>query len=85
MVSDAVPFVTEAVPSSVVPSKNVTVPVGVGPDAHPGIRPIMTLTLSSDHRVVDGARAAEFMRDLVAAIRNPHQYFDDPGVGDSSV
>jgi len=61
------------------------VPVGVGPDAHPGIRPIMTLTLSSDHRVVDGARAAEFMRDLVAAIRNPHQYFDDPGVGDSSV
>ena len=26
MVSDAVPFVTEAVPSGVVPSKNVTVP-----------------------------------------------------------
>ena len=50
------------------------VPVGVGPDARPGIRPTMTLTLSSDHRVVDGARAAEFMRNLVEAIRNPQQW-----------
>jgi pyruvate dehydrogenase E2 component (dihydrolipoamide acetyltransferase) len=58
------------------------VPVGVGPDARPGIRPMMTLTLSSDHRVVDGARAAEFLRDVVAAIGNPQQYFNDSGVGD---
>jgi pyruvate dehydrogenase E2 component (dihydrolipoamide acetyltransferase) len=35
------------------------------------VRPMMTLTLSTDHRVADGARAAEFMRDLVAAINNP--------------
>jgi pyruvate dehydrogenase E2 component (dihydrolipoamide acetyltransferase) len=49
------------------------VPVGVGPEARPGVRPMMTLTLSSDHRVVDGARAAEFLRDLVEAILNPHQ------------
>jgi pyruvate dehydrogenase E2 component (dihydrolipoamide acetyltransferase) len=49
------------------------VPVGVGPDAHPGVRPMMTLTLSSDHRVVDGARAAEFLRDLAEAILNPHR------------
>jgi pyruvate dehydrogenase E2 component (dihydrolipoamide acetyltransferase) len=47
------------------------VPVCVGPDAHPGVRPMMTLTLSSDHRLVDGARAAEFLRDLVEAILNP--------------
>ncbi len=40
----------------------------------PGIRPMMTLTLSSDHRVVDGARAADFMRDLVDAVRNPRQH-----------
>jgi pyruvate dehydrogenase E2 component (dihydrolipoamide acetyltransferase) len=58
------------------------VPVGVGPDARPGIRPMMTLTLSSDHRVVDGARAAAFMCDVIAAIRNPQQYFNDPGAGD---
>ena len=48
------------------------VPVGVGPEARPGVRPMMTLTLSSDHRVVDGARAAEFLRDLVEAILKPH-------------
>jgi pyruvate dehydrogenase E2 component (dihydrolipoamide acetyltransferase) len=57
------------------------VPVDVGPDVRPGIRPIMTLTLSVDHRVADGARAAEFMRDLAEAICNPQQYFDNPGAG----
>jgi pyruvate dehydrogenase E2 component (dihydrolipoamide acetyltransferase) len=40
----------------------------------PGIRPMMTLTLSSDHRVIDGARAAEFLRDLAEAIANPRQW-----------
>ena len=50
------------------------VPVGVGPEAHPSVRPMMTLTLSSDHRVVDGARAAEFLRDLAEAIANPQQW-----------
>jgi pyruvate dehydrogenase E2 component (dihydrolipoamide acetyltransferase) len=49
------------------------VPVGAGSDAYPGVRPMMTLTLSSDHRVVDGARAAEFLRDLVDAILNPRR------------
>jgi pyruvate dehydrogenase E2 component (dihydrolipoamide acetyltransferase) len=40
----------------------------------PGIRPMMTLTLSSDHRVVDGAKAAEFLRDLAEAICSPRQW-----------
>ena len=57
------------------------VPVGVGAEARPGIRPMMTLTLSSDHRVVDGARAAEFMRDLVRAIGNPQTLFDRVAAG----
>lgn len=52
-------------------------PVGVGPDARVGIRPMMTLTLSSDHRVVDGAQAAEFLRDLVDAIGSPQQWLVD--------
>jgi pyruvate dehydrogenase E2 component (dihydrolipoamide acetyltransferase) len=43
-------------------------------DGHPGIRPMMTLTLSSDHRVVDGARAAKFLQELVEAIGNPQQW-----------
>ena len=41
---------------------------------HPAVRPMLTLTLSSDHRVVDGARAAEFMRDLAAAIGEPQRW-----------
>ena len=32
------------------------------------VRPMMTVTLSSDHRVVDGASAARFLNDVVAAI-----------------
>src|ERR1035437_8372714 len=38
-----------------------------------GIRPLMTLILSSHHRVVDGARAAEFMKYLADAIAKPYQ------------
>ena len=40
-------------------------------DGKPGIRPMMTLTLSCDHRVLDGARAAQFLSDLIAAILEP--------------
>jgi pyruvate dehydrogenase E2 component (dihydrolipoamide acetyltransferase) len=43
-------------------------------DGKPGIRPMMSMTLSSDHRVVDGARAAEFLGDLTAAIREPEKW-----------
>jgi pyruvate dehydrogenase E2 component (dihydrolipoamide acetyltransferase) len=43
-------------------------------DGHPGIRPMMTLTLSSDHRVADGARAAKFLQELVEAIGNPQPW-----------
>ena len=38
-------------------------------EGKPGIRPMMTLTLSSDHRVVDGARAAQFLDELAEAIK----------------
>jgi len=37
-------------------------------DGQPAIRPMMTFTLSCDHRVVDGARAATFLRDLVSSL-----------------
>jgi len=42
-------------------------------EGKPGVRPMMTMTLSSDHRVVDGARAAEFLSDLANAIREPEK------------
>jgi pyruvate dehydrogenase E2 component (dihydrolipoamide acetyltransferase) len=35
------------------------------------VRPMMTLTISCDHRVADGARAALFLGDLAEAIRDP--------------
>jgi pyruvate dehydrogenase E2 component (dihydrolipoamide acetyltransferase) len=43
----------------------------VAVEGKPAARPMMTMTLSSDHRVVDGARAAEFLNDLAEAIREP--------------
>jgi pyruvate dehydrogenase E2 component (dihydrolipoamide acetyltransferase) len=43
-------------------------------DGRPGIRPMMTVTLSCDHRVVDGARAAAFLNDLADAIREPETW-----------
>jgi pyruvate dehydrogenase E2 component (dihydrolipoamide acetyltransferase) len=43
----------------------------VAVEGKPAVRPMMTLTLSCDHRVADGARAATFLRDLAEAIRDP--------------
>jgi pyruvate dehydrogenase E2 component (dihydrolipoamide acetyltransferase) len=42
--------------------------VAVGGQA--AVKPMLTLTLSSDHRVVDGAGAARFLKDVVAAIND---------------
>lgn len=42
--------------------------------AHKGqavVRPVMHLTLSADHRIVDGATAARFLRDLCQLIEEP--------------
>ena len=36
------------------------------------IRAMMRLTLSADHRVIDGAVAARFLQDVVAALENPN-------------
>jgi pyruvate dehydrogenase E2 component (dihydrolipoamide acetyltransferase) len=45
----------------------------VAVEGKPAIRPMMTLTLSSDHRAADGARAAMFLNDLIEALREPHK------------
>jgi len=46
----------------------------VAVDGKPDVRPMMTMTLSSDHRVVDGAKAAEFLSELAEAIREPEKW-----------
>jgi pyruvate dehydrogenase E2 component (dihydrolipoamide acetyltransferase) len=43
----------------------------VAVNGQPAVRPMMTLSLSSDHRVVDGARAAKFLDDLANLIEEP--------------
>ncbi|SDE88213.1 dihydrolipoamide acetyltransferase family protein [Sporomusa acidovorans] len=39
------------------------------------IRPIMGLSLAFDHRVIDGAPAAEFLAVLIKLIEQPHRIF----------
>jgi len=39
-----------------------------------GIKPMMNLTLTSDHRVIDGARAAEFLNDVVGGLTDPDKW-----------
>jgi pyruvate dehydrogenase E2 component (dihydrolipoamide acetyltransferase) len=38
------------------------------------VRPVMTLTISCDHRVADGARAARFLSDLAEAASDPGKF-----------
>jgi pyruvate dehydrogenase E2 component (dihydrolipoamide acetyltransferase) len=40
-------------------------------DGQPAVRPLMVVSLSCDHRVVDGARAAQFMDTLTRLIEEP--------------
>jgi len=43
----------------------------VAVDGKPAVLPMMVVTLSCDHRVIDGAGAAQFLKDLAGAITNP--------------
>lgn len=43
----------------------------VAVEGQPAVRPMLTLTLSCDHRVVDGARAAQFLDTLAGLIEEP--------------
>jgi pyruvate dehydrogenase E2 component (dihydrolipoyllysine-residue acetyltransferase) len=55
-----------AMTDRVVPMPGALIPVG--------IRPMLTLTLSCDHRVLDGARGAAFLHDVVEAIRHADKH-----------
>jgi pyruvate dehydrogenase E2 component (dihydrolipoamide acetyltransferase) len=50
--------------------KIVDTPVSI--DGEIKLRPMMNLTLSADHRVVDGAAAARFLAELQATLENPY-------------
>jgi len=55
-----------AMTDRVVPMPGALIPIGV--------RPMLTLTLSCDHRVVDGARGAAFLHDVVEAIKHADRH-----------
>jgi pyruvate dehydrogenase E2 component (dihydrolipoamide acetyltransferase) len=40
-------------------------------DGNVAVRPVMTVSVSFDHRVVDGARGAEFLDTLASLIEEP--------------
>ena len=40
-------------------------------DGVPAVRPMLTLSLSCDHRVVDGARGAQFLETLAGLVEDP--------------
>ena len=67
-------FGVDAFTAIIIPPQAAILAVGaiadrvVAVDGHPTVRPMMTLTLSSDHRVVDGARSAEFISKLAQAV-----------------
>jgi pyruvate dehydrogenase E2 component (dihydrolipoyllysine-residue acetyltransferase) len=70
-------FEVDAFTAIIVPPQAAILAVGaitervVPVNGQPAVRPMMSMTLSCDHRVVDGVRAAEFMRDLANAIKSP--------------
>ena len=43
-------------------------------EGRPAVRPMMTLTISCDHRVADGARAAQFLNDIAEALHEPAKF-----------
>jgi pyruvate dehydrogenase E2 component (dihydrolipoamide acetyltransferase) len=70
-------YQVDAFAAIITPPQAATLAVGTIADrvvpvkGKPAIRPMMTMTLSSDHRVLDGARAAEFLTTLAEAIQKP--------------
>jgi pyruvate dehydrogenase E2 component (dihydrolipoamide acetyltransferase) len=70
-------YQVDAFVAIITPPQAATLAVGtiadrvVAVNGKPAIRAMMTMTLSSDHRVLDGARAAEFLNTLAEAIQKP--------------
>jgi pyruvate dehydrogenase E2 component (dihydrolipoamide acetyltransferase) len=48
----------------------------VAVEGQPAVRSMMTLSVSCDHRVADGARAALFLSDLAEATEGPAKILD---------
>src|ERR1700692_2369736 len=75
-------FKVDAFSAIITPPQAAVLAIGVVSDrvvavnGQPSVRPMMTMTLSSDHRVVDGARAAAFLGELADAISQPEKWLN---------
>jgi pyruvate dehydrogenase E2 component (dihydrolipoamide acetyltransferase) len=72
-------FKVDAFTAIIVPPQAAILAVGaiadrvVAENGQPVVRPIMTLTLSTDHRVADGLRAAQFINAVVDLVRESNE------------
>jgi pyruvate dehydrogenase E2 component (dihydrolipoamide acetyltransferase) len=77
-------FGVDAFSAIITPPQTAVLAVGriadraVAVNGQPTVRPMMTITLSSDHRVVDGAQAAAFLNDLAGALEKPLEKLGQP-------
>jgi pyruvate dehydrogenase E2 component (dihydrolipoamide acetyltransferase) len=77
-------FHVDAFSAIIIPPQAAILAVGrirervVAWEAKPAVRPTISLTLSVDHRVADGAMAARFFDDLVEALLNPGKFLKFP-------
>ena len=55
--------------------QSVVAPAGVDADGAPAFKVVsrMSVTLSCDHRVVDGAVGAQWLQEFKAAVETPHK------------
>ncbi len=58
-------------PNSAILAVSSTVEKPVVIDGEITVRPMMTMSLTIDHRVIDGLTGAKFMKDLKAVLENP--------------
>lgn len=78
-ISNLGPFGIEQFNAIILPGQAAILAIGasqaevVPVEGRPEIRPILRMTLSVDHRIVDGAQAAHFMMDLKSAMEFPSQ------------
>jgi pyruvate dehydrogenase E2 component (dihydrolipoamide acetyltransferase) len=69
-------FQVDAFSAIITPPQAAIVAVGsimdrvVAYEGKPAVRPMMSMTLSNDHRVIDGAGAAKFLQDLASALES---------------
>jgi pyruvate dehydrogenase E2 component (dihydrolipoamide acetyltransferase) len=58
-------------PNAAILSVSSTQNMPVAKDGQVVIRPIMKISLTSDHRIIDGLAAAKFMQDLKQLLESP--------------